>query len=180
MKRHNTLEKKAIKRVQFVLLCWAVILVACQVPVTPTPTPDVRLEDRVPDAVLRRMVQAGVVWVPTLEALHGHGADNLARFVAAGGQVALGTDAGYLAGLEIGLPMDEMILMQEAGMTPMQIILSATRNAAHVCRLDHELGTLETGKLADVLVVDGDPLEDLQALTQVRLVIHEGVIIRQE
>ena len=65
-------------------------------------------------------------------------------------------------------------------MTPMQILVSATRNAAHVCRLEHELGTLEPGKLADVLVVDGNPLEDLQSLTQVRLVIHGGVIIRDK
>jgi imidazolonepropionase-like amidohydrolase len=135
-------------------------------------------EQRVKDALLHRMVQDGVYWVPTLEAMRGNGSDNLARFIQAGGQVALGTDAGYLAGLEVDMPMDELALMQEAGMTPMQIILAATRNAAHVCRLDHELGTLEPGKLADVLVVDGDPLEDLQALTRVRLVIHDGVIIR--
>ena len=126
------------------------------------------------------MVQAGVYWVPTLEALRGAGSENLLRFIEAGGQVALGTDAGYLAGLEIGLPIDEMTLMQKAGMTPMQILVSTTRNAAHVCRLEHELGTLEPGKLADVLVVNADPLEDLHALAQVRLVIHGGVIIREE
>jgi len=136
--------------------------------------------DYVGDRTLRRMVQAGVYWVPTLEALRGEGGENLARFIEVGGQVALGTDAGYLAGLEIGLPIDEMTLMQEAGMTRMQILVSATRTAAHVCRLEHELGTLEPGKLADVLIVDGDPLEDLQVLSQVRLVIHGGVIIRQE
>jgi len=133
---------------------------------------------RVQDRTLHRMVQEDVYWVPTLEAVRGEGSENLARFIKAGGQVALGTDAGYLAGLEIGLPIDEMTLMQETGMTPMQIILAATRNAAHVCRLEHELGTLKPGKLADVLVVDGNPLEDLQALNQVRLVIHGGVIIR--
>jgi imidazolonepropionase-like amidohydrolase len=135
---------------------------------------------RVQDGTLRRMVQAGVAWVPTLKALRVSGADNLGRFIEAGGQVALGTDAGYLAGLEIGLPLDEMLLMQEAGMTPMQILVSATRNAAHVCRLEHELGTLEPGKLADVLVVEGNPLEDLRVLRHVRLVIHGGVIIRGE
>ena len=135
-------------------------------------------EDRVKDAVLRRMVRAGVSWVPTLEALHGHGTENLARFIEAGGQVALGTDAGYLAGLEIGMPMDEIALLHQAGMTPMQIIVAATRNAARVCRLEHELGALEPGKLADVLVVDGNPLEDLQILTRVRLVMRGGVILR--
>lgn len=60
------------------------------------------------------------------------------------------------------------------------IIVAATRNAACVCRWDEVLGTLEVGKLADVLVVDGNLLEDLQALTKVQLVVHEGVIIRTE
>jgi imidazolonepropionase-like amidohydrolase len=73
----------------------------------------------------------------------------------------------------------EIELMQEAGMTPMQIIVAATRHAAHVCNLDHELGTLEPGKIADMLVVNGDPLQDLGVLTQVRMVMHNGVIVRQ-
>ena len=63
-------------------------------------------------------------------------------------------------------------------MTPMQVIIAATRNAARVCNLDHELGTLEPGKVADVLVVNGDPLQDIRAFTQTRLVIHNGTIIR--
>lgn len=136
--------------------------------------------DPVSDETIRRMVNANVYWVSTLEALDGEGSDNLRRFVEAGGQVALGTDAGYLAGLEVGMSLDEITLMEAAGMTPMQIIVAATRNGARVCRLDDRLGTLEVGKLADVLVVDGDPLQDLGALENVRLVIHGGVIIRQE
>ncbi len=63
-------------------------------------------------------------------------------------------------------------------MTPMQIIVAATRNAAHVCNLDAILGTLERGKVADILVVNGDPLQDLHALTSVRLVVRSGTIIR--
>jgi imidazolonepropionase-like amidohydrolase len=136
--------------------------------------------DHVPDEVIQRMVQTGVSWSPTLDALDGQGSDNLRRFVEAGGIVALSNDAGYLQGLEIGMPMREIELMRAAGMTPMQIVVAATRDAAHVCRRADRLGTLETGKLADVLVVDGDPLADLQALTHVRLVVLGGVIIRDE
>lgn len=77
------------------------------------------------------------------------------------------------------MPVTEIELMQEAGMTPMQIIVAATQNAARVCNFDHELGTLEPGKVADVLVVNGDPLQDLGALTHIRLVIHNGAIIRE-
>jgi imidazolonepropionase-like amidohydrolase len=144
--------------------------------------------DRVSDATIQRMVEASVYWVPTLELWQGVGlrraaiADNLRRFVAASGQVALGTD--YLGApnvdFDLGMPITEIELMAQAGMTPMQIIVAATRNAAHVCGLERELGTLEPGKLADVLVVDGDPLTDVHVLTQTRLVLRDGVIIMQE
>ena len=65
-------------------------------------------------------------------------------------------------------------------MSPMQIIVAATRNAAHVYNLERELGTLEPGKTADVLVVQGDSLRDLHALEHVGLVIHDVAVIRAE
>ena len=136
--------------------------------------------DHVSDQDIQRMIDAGVAWVPTFEPLEGAGQDNLRRFVQAGGVVALGNDGGYLPGIEIGMPMEEIEWMEKAGMTPMQIVVAATRNAAWVCRRDGALGTLELGKLADVLVVDGDPLQDLHVLKNVRLVVHRGVVIRAE
>jgi imidazolonepropionase-like amidohydrolase len=60
------------------------------------------------------------------------------------------------------------------------VSVAVTRDAAYVCRRQDVLGTFEVGKFADVLVVDGDPLEDLQALTNVRLMVHGGVIILAE
>jgi imidazolonepropionase-like amidohydrolase len=145
------------------------------------------VEDPLPDPLIERMVKNDVYWVPTLELWKRVGQQtdkrsvaNLRRFVQGGGKVALGTDyAGYAAEFDLGLPVTEIELMQEAGMTPMQIIVAATQNAACVCNLDHELGTLEPGKVADVLVVNGDPLQDLRALTRIRLVIHNGAIIRE-
>ena len=76
--------------------------------------------------------------------------------------------------------MNELEMLARSGMSPMQIILASTRDAAHVCRVADILGTLEVGKVADVLVVSGDPLQDLHALEDVRMVIHNGVIIREE
>jgi imidazolonepropionase-like amidohydrolase len=146
--------------------------------------------DELPQDLIERMVEAGVYWEPTLELWHGvssvnpvdydrQAIGNLRRFVEAGGQVALGTDyAGYSTEFQLGMPTQEIGWMQEAGMTPMHVIVSGTRHAAHVCNLERELGTLEVGKLADVLVVDGDPLEELQALANVRLVLRGGEIIR--
>jgi imidazolonepropionase-like amidohydrolase len=145
------------------------------------------VEDVLPDALIGRMVATNTYWVPTLELWQRVGlpgkqpVTNLGRFVAAEGKVALGTDyAGYAAPFDLGMPVTEIGLMAEAGMTPMQIIVAATKNAAIVCGLGRELGTLEPGKLADVLAVDGDPLADLHALTQTRLVIREGAIIGQK
>jgi imidazolonepropionase-like amidohydrolase len=144
--------------------------------------------DPVSDALFRQMITRRVVLVPTLTVLEAYGAltgaaANLRRFVVLGGEVALGNDytdvlQNNFPHFELGMPMHEIQRMSEAEMTAMQIIVAATRNAARVCGLDHELGTLETGKSADVLVVNGDPLGDIRALTDVRLVIHRGTVIR--
>jgi enamidase len=137
-------------------------------------------QDPVSDEILRRMVSQEVCWVPTLEALDGAGADNLRRFVQLGGCVAMGNDGGYLQGLEVGLPLREIHAMTMAGMSPMQVLVAATQNAARVCRRSGSLGAVQPGKFADLLVVDGDPLQDLAALEHVRLVLHKGAIIRDE
>jgi imidazolonepropionase-like amidohydrolase len=129
----------------------------------------------------------GIYWVPTLELWHNVGAaygiravGNLRRFVAAGGPVALGTDyAGYAAEFDLGLPIREMEWMLEAGLTNREVLLAATRNAAVVCGLGRELGTIQTGWIADILVLGADPLDDLHALQDLRYVIHNGQVIRQ-
>jgi imidazolonepropionase-like amidohydrolase len=75
------------------------------------------------------------------------------------------------------MPLLEIEMMQKAGMTPLQVIVSATKHAARVCGLEDEIGTLEVGKRADVLVVDGNPLQDMRALAEAKLVMRDGVII---
>ncbi len=141
--------------------------------------------DVIPLDVLQRMVAKGIYLVPTFTVFRNYGApvqtcvENLRRFVEQGGQVALGNDYGGGPGqFELGIPMYEIEMMSKAGMTPMQTIVASTLHAAHVSRLENELGTLEPGKIADVLVVKGNPLQDLHALTDVQLVIHAGVVIR--
>ncbi len=137
---------------------------------------------------IHRVVLARITWVPTLELWHhvGYGTlniaiNNLRQFVEAGGKIALGTDYdGYNARFELGMPVREIGYMVDAGMTPMQIIVAGTKNAARVCNLENELGTLQVGKIADILVVNGNPLEDIEsALADVRLVVHNGVIIHE-
>ena len=143
--------------------------------------------DFIPPESLKQMAAQGVYLVPTFTVFRNYGApitgcvNNLHQFVALGGQVALGNDySGGPGPFELGIPMFEIQSMSQAGMTPMQIIVASTRNAALVSNIEKDLGTLAPGKIADVLVVGGNPLEDLQALTQIQLVIHNGVMIRNE
>lgn len=142
--------------------------------------------DNLPDSLIDLMVSDSILWIPTLELWHhvGNGLrdvaiGNLRKFVLAGGLVALGTDFdGYNSPFQLGMPVHEMEWMIEAGMSSMQIIVAGTRNAARACNRLDDLGTLEAGKIADVLVVNGDPLADIHSLVNVRLIIHRGVIIR--
>lgn len=140
----------------------------------------------VSDSQITRLVNDSIYWIPTLELWHGSSPThhsrallNLELFVSAGGLVALGTDfEGYTTPFDLGMPLREIGWMRDAGMTPMQIIVAATKNAAMVSNLGEELGTIETGKIADILVVNGNPLANItQALAHVRMVIHNGVII---
>lgn len=144
--------------------------------------------DRLPEALVQRMVQSRIVWVPTLELwrcvnrrTYEQAVDNLRRFFASGGEVALGTDYdGYPCTFEVGMPNREIDAMSLAGMSAMQIIVAATRNVSRACRLDRDLGTVQPGKIADLLAVEGDPLADLAHLNAVRLVVRGGVVIREE
>lgn len=83
--------------------------------------------------------------------------------MAAGIPIAMGTDAG---GFMHGHNAVELQLLVENGMTPMQAIVAATGDAARLLELDAEIGTLEAGKYADLLAVDGDPLRDIAVLDQ--------------
>jgi imidazolonepropionase-like amidohydrolase len=91
-------------------------------------------------------------------------------------KVVAGTDAGGH-----GHPPNagELPLLAQAGLTPMQALQAATSWAAECLGLGQELGTVEKGKLADLVVVDGDPLADLrilQDLERITLVVKEGVV----
>jgi imidazolonepropionase-like amidohydrolase len=71
----------------------------------------------------------------------------------------------------------ELEIMVEAGISPMEAIIAATRNAADNVAKASELGTIESGKLADVIAVSGDPLKDIRNTREIKLVIREGEIL---
>jgi len=111
-------------------------------------------------------------------AMREHHVRSLQLAMQCGVKVAMGTDAGgYVHGCN---PM-ELELMVNAGMTPMQAIVASTRTAAECMQMDREIGTLESGKLADLLVVDGDPLADiglLQNRERLALIMKGGEIVK--
>jgi imidazolonepropionase-like amidohydrolase len=139
-----------------------------------------------------QMVTQGILFVPTLERYRwgfesgatpkaevdlwvGLDLAGVRLFHELGGMVALGTDSNT------GLDEREFVLRElefyaRAGLAPLEVIQAAMRHAARACGQSDVLGKLEPGKLADVIVVDGDPLLDIRALANVRVVIVGGEI----
>jgi imidazolonepropionase-like amidohydrolase len=105
------------------------------------------------------------------EVVETHSA-SFATAVAAGVKIAMGTDSGVTPH---GENLRELELMVEGGMTPMQAIVATTRSAAELMGLEDELGTLEPGKRADLVVVDGDPLDIPTLGKRIGAVYQDGV-----
>lgn len=96
---------------------------------------------------------------------------SFAKAVEAGVKVAMGTDSGVTPH---GNNLRELQLMVEGGMTPMQAIVATTQSAAELMGLEEELGTLEPGKRADLVVVDGDPLDVATLTDRIEAVYQDG------
>jgi predicted amidohydrolase len=97
-------------------------------------------------------------------------------FVDAGGHLVVSgnTNDAWVPGVDLH---QEMQIMIEAGLTPMQVIVGSTKYPAEMVRKGNLLGTVEAGKLADVIVVDADPLRDIKNLDKINSVIQDGKIV---
>jgi imidazolonepropionase-like amidohydrolase len=147
------------------------------------------------DEMLDVMVRRGVFWCPTIyvgayvaEGRAKAGApiwlqmvdlekQAFARGLRKGVKIAYGTDAGGYAWSE---PMArELSYMVRYGMAPQQAIESATRVGAELLGREADLGTVEPGKLADIVAVAGDPLKDIAELEKVTFVMKAGQVFKQ-
>jgi imidazolonepropionase-like amidohydrolase len=102
---------------------------------------------------------------------------NFTKAVRAGVKMSFGTDAGVCPH---GINARQFAFMVKYGMTPMQAIQSATSNAADLLGKSELLGSLRPGKYADIIAVSGNPLEDIRLLENVRFVMKEGKVYKQE
>ena len=141
------------------------------------------------------MVQHGTYLVPTLEVRECIGSnypaefvakanrilsaqlENFRKAVAAGVKIGFGTDIGVCP---FGQNGREFNLMVQNGMTPMQAIIAATLADADLLGLADRLGSISKGKLADLIAVRGDPLTNVRLLEDVRFVMKQGTIYRQD
>jgi imidazolonepropionase-like amidohydrolase len=143
-----------------------------------------------PDDLVRLLLERGTYVVPTLSIIAV--SDGVLRGVPrrledlkkgvkklydAGVNISAGTDAGGPDCRWGEVLHMEMELMQSAGMSAMDVIVAATRNNAENLGHADELGTIEKGKLADVIVVEGDPLKNMADSRNVRLVVKDGSIM---
>ena len=134
--------------------------------------------------LITRMAEE-VVFIPTLDILSGERAldssrvagmtEVVRRFHERGGMIAMGND--YPLGVtQPGIPLGEIAHLMDAGLSEMEVIMAGTKNSAMICGHGDELGTLEPGKLADLILVEGNPLGNISALESLKLVMLDGEI----
>jgi len=100
------------------------------------------------------------------------------QFIEAGAVMGMGTDSGTPMNFHSEALWREIKVHVDMGMTPLRAIGAATRVNAQIIGKGRELGTIEPGKIADVIVVNGNPLFDITALSHVELVMKEGVVYK--
>lgn len=103
-------------------------------------------------------------------------AGSFERAHKAGVNIAYGTDSGVS---RHGTNAEEAVLMVEAGMSEMDVLIAATINAADLIDMSDDIGTLEAGKFADIIAVDGSPLENIDELLDVDFVMKGGAVYKQ-
>jgi imidazolonepropionase-like amidohydrolase len=100
------------------------------------------------------------------------------QFIESGAVMGMGTDSGTPMNFHSEALWREIKVHVDLGMTPSRAIAAATRVNAQIIGKGRELGTIEPGKIADVIVVDGNPLFDITALSRVETVLKDGIVFK--
>ena len=142
------------------------------------------------DEALKLMVEQGTYWCPTLSVYFPETEEDntevrrrilashknvFQKAMKLGVKIVFGTDVGAF---EHGTSAREFVRMVEYGMKPIDAIRSATVRAAELLRLEREIGTIEAGKFADVIAVEGNPLDDIGTLRRVQFVMKAGQVYK--
>ena len=142
------------------------------------------------DEMLKLMVERGTYWCPTLSVYiptEPEDDTELQRRIVAshkevfkkamrmGVKIVFGTDVGAF---EHGTSAREFVRMVEYGMQPIDAIRSATVRSSELLRMERQIGTIEPGKFADVIAVEGNPLQDIGALSHVSFVMKAGKVYK--
>ncbi len=160
-------------------------MVARNIPITSTlqpinvPRPPLSREelDRMPPAMRETIAKIEAIDTAQQEK---DAVENIRRFHTKGGTVVMGTDTMRMTmqPRNACVPLRELRLLRQAGLSLQDVIASATRNAAFACQLD-DMGSLQPGKAASLIAVPGE-LTEVDGLGNVRFVMNRGVIIRNE
>lgn len=142
------------------------------------------------DETLKLMVEHGTFWCPTLSVyfpetpeddtefrrrIIAHHKEVFQKAMRMGVKICFGTDVGAF---EHGTSAREFTRMVEYGMKPIDAIRSATTRAAELLRMDKQIGSVEAGKLADVIALEGNPLDDIRAIGRVVFVMKGGQVFK--
>jgi imidazolonepropionase-like amidohydrolase len=130
--------------------------------------------DKRPKHVAKLMVAATAPAAPRIAM------ENLKKLSDAGIAIVMGTDAGNIGTLHGPSIHREMRLMQQSGLTPLEVLRSATTNGANALRLEGKTGAVAPGMLADLVILDADPLADVSNLARVYRTIKGGVVYDPE
>jgi imidazolonepropionase-like amidohydrolase len=142
------------------------------------------------DEALGLMVEHGTYWCPTLSVYIPETPEDdtelqrrivanhkkvFQKAMAKGVKIVFGTDVGAF---EHGTSAREFVRMVDYGMKPIEAIRTATVRASELLRMERSIGTIEPGKFADVIAVEGNPLEDIGALSRVAFVMKAGQVYK--
>jgi imidazolonepropionase-like amidohydrolase len=105
---------------------------------------------------------------------------NLRRVLDAGIAIVVGSDAGNIGTLHGPGIFREMDMMQAAGMAPLEVLRAATVNGARALGMQHELGVIAPGRLADLVILDRDPLDDVGNLSSIYRIVKDGRVYDPE